>query len=155
MTSKTVDILSSSCAVHLCFNLQVCDKVMRLYRTNKANDPSLSGRTLLADLLDAHEYPSRIAKLSEVAGLIFAGHDTTAFTLCFFLMEISRHPDVKMKLQDELATVMPLHSLQAQLDGIPSSGSSEESIQDDIKLQSAIAGLEYFGWCINEIMRLW
>ena len=109
----------------------------------------------MADLLDAHEYPSSVAKLSEVTALIFAGHDTTAFTLCFFLMEISRHPDVKMKLQEELATVMPLHSLQAKLDGLPSRGSSTESTHDDIKLQSAIAGLEYFSWCINEIMRLW
>lgn len=109
----------------------------------------------MADLLDAHEYPSHIAKLSDVSILLFAGHDTTAFTLCFFLMEISRHPDVKMRLQEELATVMPLHSLQAQLDSLPNSGSSAESTQDDIKLHSTIAGLEYFSWCINEVMRLW
>jgi len=109
----------------------------------------------MVDLMDAHDYPSHIAKLSDVMAILFAGHDTTAFTLCFFLMEIARHPDVKLKLQEELATVMPYHSLQAKLDSVTNSGSSTESAHDDVKLLSAIAGLEYFSWCINEIMRLW
>jgi cytochrome P450 len=118
---------------------EVMGKVVRLHRQKGEG-----GKHSILDHVVGHKYKSETQRLCDLAVLTFASVDTTAFTLCFLLMELSRRPDVKAKLLAALETVMP--------DRFEVEGSS---VDVDRELMSKIASLEYLSWCIKEIMRLW
>jgi hypothetical protein len=55
-----------------------------------------------------HNYPSDAHRISEIISFIVAGHETSAFSLCFFLFEMARHPVERRRLQEELdAAITP------------------------------------------------
>ena len=127
----------------------VSDKIL-FHHQKRRQTKDIAGRTPLIDLIDQQSYPSHIAKASDINILLFAGHDTTAFSFSFFLMEIARHPQVKAKLLAEIASVMPSVPLGRQ------EQTAADNLQHgDVKLMSAVIGLEYLNWCIKEAMRLW
>lgn len=78
-------------------------------------------------------YPSDEYRVSEIIAFIIAGHETSAFTLCFFLMEMSRHPECAKKLQTAL----------------------DAAITEESPSHAQISKVEYLSWCIKESMRLW
>ena len=133
-----------------------------------ASTPSGSSRSTMSqtlmESLCRHAYPSHLARLSDVNIMTVAGHETSAATFSFLLLEIARHPAAKSKLQKELATVMPRHppgTLPAGSHMDMRSSVQEEQEQPvqmehgDKSLISAIYGLEYLNMCIKEVMRLW
>jgi len=132
---------------------EVSDKILFNHQKRR-RVKDMAGRTPLIDLIDQEPYPSHIAKASDINILLFAGHDTTAFSFSFFLMEVVRHPEVKAKLLVEIASVMPKVPLGSDLHGRQEQ-SAESLPHCDTKLMSAITGLEYLNWCIKEAMRLW
>ena len=155
--------------------IYTCNKILYHYQKNKVTN---EGRkfTPLIDYIDQENYPNHMAKLSDIAILLFAGHDTTAFTFSFLLMEIARNPDVKMKIQAEIDKIMPKHALGTTKAPIneknvndssninttndDNSNNNDDDVHNDydhgdVKLLSAINGLEYLNYCIKESMRLW
>lgn len=133
----------------------VSDKIL-FHHQKRRRTKDIAGRTPLIDLIDQQSYPSHIAKASDINILLFAGHDTTAFSFSFFLMEIVRHPEVKAKLLAEIASVMPKVPLGSVVEGRHEQTAAADNLQHgDVKLMSAIIGLEYLNWCIKEAMRLW
>ncbi len=66
---------------------------------------------------------------------LIAGHDTTALQIASIIVEVTRHPLVLQRLQQELDTVNPNRSLSSFN-------------------QTHLPKLEYLSWIINETMRL-
>lgn len=64
---------------------------------------------LLATLAEEKEGQitlSRAELLGELAGIVFAGHETTATTLTWLFGMLAQHPDVEAKLHEELDRVL-------------------------------------------------
>ena len=102
----------------------------------------------IIDHLMPHSYSSENARLTDLWLLIQAGHETTAATFSFFMMEIARNPLVQQKLRSALASFMPEQpTLSSTVDLTQSEG--------DSKLLSAIASCDYLNNCLKESMRLW
>lgn len=80
-----------------------------------------------------HIYPNDDYRISEIVAFIIAGHETSAFTLCFFLMEMAKNPECKKKLQLAL----------------------DNTIRDRNPSHSEVTKVDYLQWCIKESMRLW
>ena len=114
---------------------------------------SSTARQSLMQHLASHAYSSPAERMSDVNILTFAGHDTTGFSLCFFLMEMARHPHIRHKLQVEIDAVMPPRTSAHPTVGRSSSSTVDAAV--DQKLLSTICGLEYLNMCMKEAMRLW
>eukprot|EP01032_Pedospumella_encystans_P036517 gene36517-41327_t len=125
-------------------------KILKLRKTQLEQQPSPSNRTKPVTILDhvvQHSYHKEITRLSDVTLFGFAGIDTTAYTFCFLLMEVARHPAVQHRLQEELAHFMP---------PLPSDHTdSDNSFSNEKDMLTAIAGCEYLNHCVREILRLW
>ena len=67
-------------------------------------EPSTTGY-IMHRILE-HDYPSDAHRVSEIISFIVAGHETSAFTLCFFLFEMARNPVALKTLQAELDNVI-------------------------------------------------
>ena len=52
-------------------------------------------------------YPIEKHRCADVFTLIFASHETTALSLTWIIIEVSRHPEVRRKVQEELDAVNP------------------------------------------------
>ena len=94
------------------------------------------GESLLATLSALASDPDsgfdRAEVLDQVVGMLFAGHETTAFSMTCALHQLGAHPAVAERLHDELATV---------LDGPPTLADLQE--------------LSYLDRIINETFRLY
>jgi len=125
-------------------------KLVRLHRARDANDRFFS----ILDHVMKHSYSSEIARICDLNILNVGAIETTAYTCCFLLMELARHTEIKLKLQNALAVVMPTRS-DASLPSLRAPGETKEFSRADKDLLTAINGVEYLGWCIKEVMRLW
>lgn len=101
-------------------------------------DSEHNGNMSIISRLLQHDYPSDDYRVSELLVLIVAGHETTAYSLCFLLAEVARHPEVQRRLQQELDVLITSDSCA---NGRPS--------------PSLLSKAEYLQWCIFESMRLW
>jgi cytochrome P450 len=114
-------------------------KIVRLHKTEGG------AKHNILDHVMGHKYKSETQRLCDLAIITFGAIDTTSYTLCFMLMEVSRTPEVKAKLRAALDTVMP-----DRFDGAVDSADPTGK-----ELMSKIASLEYLSWCIKETLRLW
>jgi hypothetical protein len=116
------------CEVACQYMKDVCIKTIQLYKhkisnninnnndnnndtsTNNSSSSSNSdtnsnqssvGNLIIGRLID-HNYLSDTHRYADLQALILAGHETSAYTLSFFLIHIAQHPHVKLKLQNEL-----------------------------------------------------
>ncbi|KAJ3126344.1 hypothetical protein HK098_007608 [Nowakowskiella sp. JEL0407] len=74
----------------------------------RANDPETDKwtRDLLDRLLDGNIEFSEEEIVSEVFGFFLAGHETTANTLTWSMVQISQRPDVLKRLRDEISQTL-------------------------------------------------
>lgn len=86
-------------------------------------------------------YASEEHRISDLMTFMIAGHETTAHSITFLLYCIARYPEVKVKVQKELAAVV-------------GSGNCGDGTFQCIG-QSELAKLEYLSWCIKETQRLY
>ena len=125
-------------------------KILKLRNTQHEQHPAPPARAKPVTILDhvvQHSYHKEITRLSDVTLFGFAGIDTTAYTFCFLLMEVARHPEVQHRLQEELAHFMP---------PLPSAHPDSDNIVPNKKdMLTAIAGCDYLNHCVREILRLW
>ena len=52
-------------------------------------------------------YPTEKHRCADVFVVLFASHETTALSLTWIIIEVSRHPEVRRKVQEELDAVNP------------------------------------------------
>jgi len=124
-------------------------KIAAIHRSRMSGQDVAIKRSII-DHLMSHSYSSENARLTDLWLLILAGHETTAATFAFFMMEIAKNPSVQQKLRSVLASVIPEH----QSFGSTADVSTTQS-EGDNRLLSAIASCDYLSSCLKESMRLW
>lgn len=91
---------------------EIAEEVLAIHRRSVDNNDAAPTDTLargsILKRIVEHDYPSDAHRVSEIISFIIAGHETSAFTLCFFLFEMSRNPECLKRVQQELdAAITP------------------------------------------------
>lgn len=118
------------------------DMLMKMVSTYRANhsteeEEETNPDTSIMGHLMRHRYRSDIDRISDLYAFIIAGHETTAFSLGFLMLELARHPDVLQKLLLEIDAIFPSSVFS------PADGSNSE-------MQSRVMSMEYLECCIRE-----
>lgn len=109
------------------------DLVMRSYRETRSTAEIEEDSSIMGHLMRS-PYESDIARGADITTFLVAGHDTTAYSLAWILVELARHPIDQKKVQNEL----------------------DEVICNGGELTLSVLGiLEHFNNVIKEGMRLW
>ncbi|KZT18500.1 cytochrome P450 [Neolentinus lepideus HHB14362 ss-1] len=98
--------------------------------------------TLLINANSSHNGSSKLSReemLAQVCTVLFAGHDTTAATLCFALYELAKDQRAQQRLRDEIRA--------ARARGV-------RDLEDKDKWVNEIDNLPYFNSVIKEVLRL-
>ncbi|KAJ3120900.1 hypothetical protein HK098_004135 [Nowakowskiella sp. JEL0407] len=118
------------------------DLVTKTIRTKKENlrsrevdNADIWARDLL-DRLMLDEKFSEDEIISEVFGFFFAGHETTANTLTWAIMELSKRPDIAKKLKDEVDTV--LRGTDLSMDNINSFRYVDAFIKETLRIHPVV-----------------
>jgi cytochrome P450 len=119
-------------AVTYLMNLQ--QKILDEYRSKHSSVELVKDLSVLGHI-HRGAYRSDRERCADMLTFIIGGHDTTAFSLSFILIEVARNPAVSAKIQEELRRVVP------------------ESAEH-ITLQQ-LNELTYLDLVIKEGMRLW
>lgn len=96
--------------------------------TEMEKDPSILGHLVRT------AYPSDDERCADMTTFILAGHDTTAYTMAWTMIEIARNPDVYLKLKNEIDAISP--------------GDERITIHQ-------VNSMTYLDCIIKESMRLW
>mmetsp|Transcript_10427 Transcript_10427/g.17030 ORF Transcript_10427/g.17030 Transcript_10427/m.17030 type:complete len:334 (+) Transcript_10427:630-1631(+) len=133
---------------------RIAQKIVHLYTQRQQNlAPHDRPASVLAHVM-GHQYKSDIHRESDINIFNFAATDTTTFTFCFLLlMEMSRNPQMKRRLQDDLAKIMPKRNTNGTFPSL--TDTFGKLTKADKELLTAINGVDYLGWCIKETLRLW
>lgn len=78
-------------------------KIMNAYR-NK--EPSNKG-TILQLIMESEAFPTEEEKAAQLIELLFAGQDTTAYSIAFILIELARSPNEQTKLRESFSGLSP------------------------------------------------
>lgn len=75
-------------------------KVIRLYR----EDPSPTPDTVIDHIMKNPNYKDDSERVPDVIMILFAGHDTTGYTMALALQELAKHPNEQELLREHLKT---------------------------------------------------
>mmetsp|Transcript_11065 Transcript_11065/g.23636 ORF Transcript_11065/g.23636 Transcript_11065/m.23636 type:complete len:483 (-) Transcript_11065:361-1809(-) len=78
-------------------------KVMDEYRKK---EPSNEG-TIMKLIMESAAHPTDEEKAAEILAFLIAGHDTTAFSIAWVLLELARNPNEQKKLRESLSQLSP------------------------------------------------
>jgi cytochrome P450 len=126
------DRIEAKQAVCKCQDLML--RVLQEYRSNHTPDEIESDQSILGHLVKT-PYPSESARTAEMITYLFGGHDTTAYSLSWTLIEVARHAEVYQAIRSEIAAAVP-------------AGSSRVS-------HNQACELKYLDQVIKESMRFW
>jgi cytochrome P450 len=92
------------------------------------------GVSIMAHLLKT-PYKSDMERCADMTTFLVAGHDTTSYTIAWILVEVSKHPQICLKIQEEIAL----------------------AVGNDVThmSQQHLNKLVYLDYVIKEGMRLW
>lgn len=117
-------------------------EAMKSYMAHAHSDPNLAapgeGRPIhgpLSRLVKSSALPEE-TNWGNMLIILFAGHDTTAKTLCWLLFELSRHPDIQAEVHREVDVFFE------------AIGSRDPEYED-------LSRLGFVDRCITEALRLW
>ena len=108
-------------------------KILSDYRLKKSpeeisKDPSILGHLVRSPYVTDKE------RCADMTTMMVAGHDTTAYSISWIMIEVSRHPDVLAKLKKEIGSVV----------------TNDENIT-----VNQLSDMPYLDCVIKEGMRLW
>ena len=108
-------------------------KLLDKYRETKTTSETAEDCTILGQLVRS-PYRSDLERCADMSIFMVAGHETTAYTLAWIIIEVTRNPEVQKRLKAEIDTASP--------------GT------DDIT-QKQLNDMTYLDYVIKEGMRLW
>ena len=92
-------------------NMQIAQLVLDEFRQRRdaasPEERAALDETILGHLVDNNMYSSEAMRCADVGSFLAAGHDTTGYTLAWFLCELARSPERAARLRDELARHEP------------------------------------------------
>ena len=80
--------------------------------------------------------------MKDILVFIFAATDTTSKGLCSIFLYLSRHPEIRQKLESEIDDVIGAEDY------------SLEELEDKLEGATAVDHMEYLGWFIKEVLRI-
>lgn len=86
-------------------------KVLDAYRMNTNKS---SSNTIIRMIAENECFTSDIERVAELCVMIFAGHDTTGYTLSTTLILLAKHPSISEKLREELLSLEPSNWSRSQ-----------------------------------------
>jgi len=96
-------------------------------------------------------YPSEAHRLADLYLLLYAGHDSTAGSLTFIMMEVARHPEVLRGIQKEIDAVGLHTDKPFQIDDLTKLVYLDQVIKEGMRLWPVIgigvgrkADIDYF-----------
>ena len=108
-------------------------KLLADYRHKKSPEEISKDPSILGHLVRS-PYKSEKERCADMTTLMIAGHETTAYTLSWIMIEIARNPDVLAKLKKEIGSVV----------------TTDENIT-----VKQLSEMSYLDCVIKEGMRLW
>ena len=108
-------------------------KLLADYRHKKSPEEISKDPSILGHLVRS-PYKSEKERCADMTTLMIAGHETTAYTLSWIMIEIAKHPDVLAKLKKEIGSVV----------------TTDENIT-----VKQLSEMPYLDCVIKEGMRLW
>ena len=137
------------------WTLSMCDRATEFLRRTGASrvddvsgDEEVNFPMVFAQMVSAmsrsKEYSGveaeqrRYEVASEMLDHLAAGFDTSSIVLCYVVYELSKHPDIQVKLREELRSLHPHITPAAKdLDGLTY---SDAILQESLRLHAAIPG---------------
>jgi cytochrome P450 len=80
-------------------------KIMDEYRNNKRQ--SSDSGTLIQLIMESDAYPTDDDKSAQLLEFLLAGHDTTAYSIAWVLLNLAKNPEEQSKLRAALAQLPP------------------------------------------------
>ncbi|KAL8791110.1 MAG: hypothetical protein Q9195_006054 [Heterodermia aff. obscurata] len=135
--------------------LQLCEAANR---SLCSNDPGMDSKLITQPVIFAHVFESlsqtpeakadphhaMLATASEMLDHLIAGHETSAITLTYLMLELSRRPDLQARLRKELLTLdPPILTDDTPIDNLPSPRSIDalplldSILQETLRLHAA------------------
>jgi cytochrome P450 len=111
------------------FQLSLLDS----YRAEKSPEEIEKDPSILGHLVRT-AYPSDTERCADMTTFILAGHDTTAYSLAWTIIEVARNPEVYQKVKKEIDSISP--------------GNERITV-------SQMNSMSYLDCIIKESMRLW
>ena len=109
--------------------------VIQKHRDTHSEGEISGDSSILGHLLSSDTYASDEERVRDLIAFTVAGFDTTKATLAWFILEVTNHPEVLQKIQQELDRINP-----------------DRSVPFDV---SHVSQLDYTLNAIKEAMRLW
>lgn len=81
-------------------------EIMEAYKEKDKEEPSTEG-TIIQLIMDSKEFPTQDDKAAQLLEFLVAGHDTTAYSIAFILIELAKHPKEQAKLRESLSQLSP------------------------------------------------
>eukprot|EP00578_Thalassiosira_sp_NH16_P011618 CAMPEP_0181122776 /NCGR_PEP_ID=MMETSP1071-20121207/25506_1 /TAXON_ID=35127 /ORGANISM="Thalassiosira sp., Strain NH16" /LENGTH=475 /DNA_ID=CAMNT_0023207793 /DNA_START=27 /DNA_END=1454 /DNA_ORIENTATION=+ len=78
-------------------------KILNAYR----NKTTTVKGTIIQLIEDSDAFPTEDEKLAQLLEFLVAGHDTTAYSIAFTLIELAKRPDEQTKLRESLSRLSP------------------------------------------------
>jgi cytochrome P450 len=107
--------------------------LLHSYRAEKTPEEIEKDPSILGHLVRA-AYPSDTERCADMTTFILAGHDTTAYSLAWTMIEVARNPEVYQKLKKEIDSISP---------------------GDERITVSQMNNMSYLDCVLKESMRLW
>ena len=123
--------------------------IIDLYRAKETTNSAASAssklvreKTIMSHIM-SHDYPSEEHRISDLIIFLIAGHETTAHTMSFYLLDLAQNPAARKTLQHELDSVVP-----TGIDIVDGKNFPRKLLS-----LSDISSLEYFSNCQKESQR--
>lgn len=122
----------------------------RVIQEKQERAAAIKQRSIIGLTLNAEPRPPLQSSIDQMKTFLFAGHDTTAASICFAIYELSRNPSTLAAAEAELHRLFNLS---------PSMSAREKQriIADAISArpEATLNSLEYMDSVIKETLRLW
>lgn len=87
-------------------------KIMHEYK--KKEHYSRTNGTIIQLIMESDAFPTDDEKAAQLLEFLVAGHDTTAYSIAFTLIELAKHPEEQKKLRESLSQLSPINWSRSQ-----------------------------------------
>lgn len=83
------------------------DLVVKIMAAYRGEDTSRCDGTIIQLIMESDAFPTDREKAAQLLEFLVAGHDTTAYSIAFILIELAKNPQEQIKLRESLSQLTP------------------------------------------------
>jgi cytochrome P450 len=84
---------------------EVAQKILQIYRNNQASLSCKAEGSVIDCILSNPHYKNDKERVADILVFLIAGHDTTAFSAAWTLLELARHPNIAKNARSQLKSL--------------------------------------------------